>query len=597
MKTLSQLRTLILGVSFQFLFVYSYAQSTKKADSLGEILQQKQLTQSERSRLLSLRAYHHQVIDTSLALARQALKIAQEIDSPLLQAAAWEEISHIERRLGNNSVSLEASLKSLGIYESLGLKEREAASYSQLASNFISDGEYNVAIDYLKKAKRIYSESDSSGNQILTILNLGEAYRLAGYLDSAATCFQETLERNRTIKNDIVQGYSLGNLGMVYATQNKLEPARDNLKEAIAILKPLGDDYSTSVYLAELGGIYRKEGHGNLAEEKLLEAYQMALSAGLKEQIRDFSRLLSDLYEGQENFDKALWYQRLYQVYQDSLVNRENIRKIEQIKAGYEIDKRETEIQLLNLTNSNQKRTVLIMAIGLILLLSLAYLLFKVNKKINKANVELSFQKEIISEREQEKALLLKELNHRVKNNLQMISSLLNLQGRELKDHPAQEAILMGRNRVEALSLVHRKLYQEGLETRIMLKEYVEELVLGLCHGYDAPLQPDMEIVDTSVSVDIAVPIALIINETIVNALKYAYVDIENPKLSVVVRKVDQWLEIEIRDNGIGFTELEVAKNNSFGLKLMTSLIHQLEGSIEKRIGSGTHWSMKMRVA
>ncbi|WP_375324086.1 histidine kinase dimerization/phosphoacceptor domain -containing protein [Flagellimonas sp. GZD32] len=597
MKTLSQLRTLILGVSFQFLFVYSYAQSTKKADSLGEILQQKQLTQSERSRLLSLRAYHHQVVDTSLALARQALKIAQEIDSPLLQAAAWEEISHIERRLGNNSVSLEASLKSLGIYESLGLKERAAASYSQLASNFISDGEYNVAIDYLKKAKRIYSESDSSGNQILTILNLGEAYRLAGYLDSAATCFQETLERNRTIKNDIVQGYSLGNLGMVYATQNKLEPARDNLKEAIAILKPLGDDYSTSVYLAELGGIYRKEGHGNLAEEKLLEAYQMALSAGLKEQIRDFSRLLSDLYEGQENFDKALWYQRLYQVYQDSLVNRENIRKIEQIKAGYEIDKRETEIQLLNLTNSNQKRTVLIMAIGLILLLSLAYLLFKVNKKINKANVELSFQKEIISEREQEKALLLKELNHRVKNNLQMISSLLNLQGRELKDHPAQEAILMGRNRVEALSLVHRKLYQEGLETRIMLKEYVEELVLGLCHGYDAPLQPDMEIVDTSVSVDIAVPIALIINETIVNALKYAYVDIENPKLSVVVRRVDQWLEIEIRDNGIGFTELEVAKNNSFGLKLMTSLIHQLEGSIEKRIGSGTHWSMKMRVA
>ncbi len=597
MKTLSQLRTLILGVSFQFLFVYSYAQSTKKADSLGEILQQKQLTQSERSRLLSLRAYHHQVVDTSLALARQALKIAQEIDSPLLQAAAWEEISHIERRLGNNSVSLEASLKSLGIYESLGLKERAAASYSQLASNFISDGEYNVAIDYLKKAKRIYSDSDSSGNQILTILNLGEAYRLAGYLDSAATCFQETLERNRTIKNDIVQGYSLGNLGMVYATQNKLEPARDNLKEAIAILKPLGDDYSTSVYLAELGGIYRKEGHGNLAEEKLLEAYQMALSAGLKEQIRDFSRLLSDLYEGQENFDKALWYQRLYQVYQDSLVNRENIRKIEQIKAGYEIDKRETEIQLLNLTNSNQKRTVLIMAIGLILLLSLAYLLFKVNKKINKANVELSFQKEIISEREQEKALLLKELNHRVKNNLQMISSLLNLQGRELKDHPAQEAILMGRNRVEALSLVHRKLYQEGLETRIMLKEYVEELVLGLCHGYDAPLQPDMEIVDTSVSVDIAVPIALIINETIVNALKYAYVDIENPKLSVVVRRVDQWLEIEIRDNGIGFTELEVAKNNSFGLKLMTSLIHQLEGSIEKRIGSGTHWSMKMRVA
>ena len=106
----------------------------------------------------------------------------------------------------------------------------------------------------------MYTDSEGAGNQILTVLNLGEAYRLAGHLDSAATCFNETLDRNKQLKNDIVQGYSSGNLGMVYSAQNKLSTAKDLLAEAITILAQAGDDYSVSVYLAELGEIFRKEG-------------------------------------------------------------------------------------------------------------------------------------------------------------------------------------------------------------------------------------------------------------------------------------------------------------------------------------------------
>ncbi|MDO5978362.1 histidine kinase dimerization/phosphoacceptor domain -containing protein [Flavivirga spongiicola] len=585
---------------FFYIFFYatlSFSQNFEKADSLLKILESNNLSKKEQVLTLRNVAFYHPNLNIALNSAKQSFKIAQEIKESLLQAEALEEISHIEHRLGNNGLSLQASLTALQIYESLNMLERQAASYSQLANNYMNGKNYDLAIRYLKKAKYIYSNSNNSQNYALTNLNLGEAYRLAQHLDSAATAFQQTLKLNKTLKNDIIQGYSQGNLAMVYTTQNKLSLARQNLNDAINILSPLKDYYSNSVYLAELGKVYNKEGKYKAAENKFLEALSMAKQAGLKEQIRDFSALLTSFYESQKQYPLALEYQKSYQVYQDSLVNKENIQKIEQLKAGYEIDKRESEIGLLNTINTNQKFWVITLAVGASLLLLFAYFLYRGNKRIKVANTMLSSQKIIITKREQEKTLLLKELNHRIKNNLQMISSLLNLQSHELKGHPAKEAIVAGKYRVEALSLVHKKLYQEDLDTRVVLREYVEELVLGLFYGYNASFKPDFKMDDINVSLDTAVPLALVINEIIVNALKYAYKNVDNPKLKIIMSQDNNYLDIQIIDNGIGFNTNEAEKNNSFGIKLIYSLIEQLEGVIKKPDSKhGTHWKMHVKL-
>lgn len=575
----------------------SFSQNRVVADSLGKLLKQENLSKEERSRILSLRSYHQQDIDSSLISAKLALSIAKEIKKPLLVARAWEEISEIERRLGNNTASLRASLVALRIFDSLDLKERKAASYAQLAANAISDEDYDSAINYLKEANSIYSVSDENGNQILTILNLGEAFRLAGKLDSATIYFEETLKRNKFLKHDIVQSYSLGNLGMVQSAQGKFIEAKDNLSSAIDILKPIEDPYSTSIYLAELGEIHIKESDTIIGEKKLLKAHKLAIDAGLKEQIRDFSRKLSDFYKEQKRHSEALEYLELNQIYQDSLVNKASIKKIEQLKAGYEIDKRETEINLLNTINANQKNKLILLGIGILLFSLLAYLLFRSNRALKNINSRVSSQNGIIEKQNQEKALLLKELNHRVKNNLQMISSLLNLQSRELSGHPAQEAIETGKNRVEALSLVHRKLYQEGSETKVFLKDYLEELVLGLFYGYDVSFTPELDIDNSNISIDKAIPIALIVNELVVNSLKYAYEGIDAPNFTLALKKVNNTLEMDIRDNGVGFTAEEEDKANSFGIKLITSLVEQLDGSIERLVSEGTHWKMKLKSA
>ncbi len=582
---------------FCFLFPFIlFSQNIKKADSLIILLKKRDFKKEEYSKILADIAFYHTDLDTSLLLAKQSLKIATEIKKPLRIAEALEEISDKERKLGNYKNSFKATFKAIQIYETLGLSEKLAATYNQLASNHISDKNYVSAIQYFKKADSIYEISDEYGNLIYTILNLGEAYRQANCLDSAMTSFYRVITLNKKVKDVVIKGYTLGNIGMVHNAQDNLVLAETHLHKAIAILKNLGDNYASSIYLAELSNIYQKKGNLKAVEKQLLNAIKIAQKAKLKEQIRDFSKKLTMFYETQGKYSKALYYQKQFQIYQDSIVNKENIQQIERLKASYEIDKRESKISILNATNSNQRNLVIILSITVLTVLIFLYLLHQGNKKIQIANTHLSKQKKIISQREQEKALLLQELNHRVKNNLQIIASLLNLQSNELTDYPAQTALLASKNRVEALSLVHRKLYQEGADARINLKEYIKELVLGLLHGYNATFCPTFKMADIFVAIDNAIPLALIINELVINVIKHAYTDTNNNKLTIKVNELNSTLKIEVIDNGKSFTIKQKEKKNSFGLKLIYSLVNQIEGNIYKvNTSNGTHWVIELK--
>lgn len=575
-----------------------FAQNANRLDSLVTVLENKQLSKNEKIQLLIKIAHNHPNSDVATSYAKQSLQMAIEINDLVLQAQAWEEIGTIEQRLGNKNNALDAIFKALHIYDSLNLKDKQGASYAQIGGHHVGEKEYDLAIIYFQKAEKIFSEIGDDFYLAIVLTNLGESYRFAEQLEDATTSLKKALELNKSFKNETIESYSLGNIGIVYAKQSKFAKAKTFLTKAIAITNRLEDVYATSIFIAELGSIYEKEGDFSLSESKYNEAFTMAKSAGLKEQIRDFSAVLTGFYEEQNDYKKALKFQKVYQQYQDSLVNKENIQKNEQIKADYEVSKRESEISILNITNTNQKRWGIALISGFVILLFLAYLLYRGNRKTKRTNKILSDQKELISKREQEKALLLQELNHRVKNNLQMVSSLLNLQSRELTGHPAQEAILSGKYRVEALSLVHRKLYQEGVDTKIPLKDYIQELVLGLFEGYNAKFEPNFSIADISIGIDVAIPLALIINEMVINSLKYAYDGIESPLLKIVImQETEEDLHLQVIDNGVGFTKDDNEKNNSFGLKLITSLIEQLEGTMERINTKGTHWEMKIKLS
>lgn len=567
--------------------IVSFSQNRKKTDSLLKVLERNNLSITEKAILFETISYYHPKLDSALYFAKKALTLFIELKDDIRQAGALEEIGSIEQRLGNSTKSLQVIFKSLSIYERLNLVENQAALHTQIATHYVNEKEYTRALNYLEKSLTIYNRFNFKRKYLLTLVNLGEVYRLSGNLNKAESTFLKVLKLNQGTYKPIL-GYSFGNLGMVYASKNLLKEAKIKLNKAINILSDFEDYYSVSIYLAELGQVHKKEKKYNIAEAKLTQAFEMAKNTGLKEQIRDFSKMLVVLNKEKKDFEKAFNYQEIYQIYQDSLINKGNIKKIEHIKSEYEINKRETEIQRINEISTNRKNIAIGLAFGILLFAVLSYLLYKLYKHIQLTNIKLS-------KREEEKALLLKELNHRVKNNLQMISSLLNLQSGSLTQESAKQIIASGRERVEALSLVHKKLYQEGIETKVNVKDYVEELVLNLIDSYHIPIETKFLITPIHLAVDKAIPIALIINELVTNAIKYAYNGINSPKLRVLIEEKKEGLRMEVSDNGIGILEKEKNKVGSLGLKLILSLTEQLNGTLSTENNCGTYWSFIFR--
>jgi len=587
----------VLCISLMICSTFLMAQNKMKADSISFILHKskKQLSKKETALLYTDLSFYHPDFEKGLLYAKKALKISENMNDGLLQAEAWDQISRIQRLQGNNSESLESAFNALKFFESIDLKQEIAVSYGRIGVNFLKEKDFLNSIIYFKKSKNTYETIDEFENLPITYLNLGEAYRLNNNTDSAYYYFKKSLGLAQHNNDKLVEYYAFGNLGIIHSKKSELKSAEFNLKESIKGFKTYDDFYPIAAFGAELGKVHLKQNKFKKAEKEFTKALIISKKASLKEQIRDINKLLSNFYSGQKSYKKALYHQKQFQTYQDSLVNKENVKKIEQLKAGYEIDKRETKIGLLNKVNNTQKKWVFSLAIGVATFLVLASLLFLSRKKIRKANTILAIQKEEISKREQEKAWLLRELNHRVKNNLQMVASLLNLQSNKLSGHPAQEAIIIGKQRVEALSLVHRKLYQEGVDTRINIKDYITELVLGLFHAYNAEFKPEIKISDkVSVNIDSAIPLALIVNEIIINCLKYAFQGIENPTLNVEITELpEQRLALHIWDNGVGFDENAEMKD-SLGMKIINSLTRQLDGSVTHFNKNGAHWRLNV---
>jgi PAS domain S-box-containing protein len=202
-----------------------------------------------------------------------------------------------------------------------------------------------------------------------------------------------------------------------------------------------------------------------------------------------------------------------------------------------------------------------------------------------------------------EKEVLLREIHHRVKNNMQVISSLLNLQSNFSKDEKVAEMFKESRNRIISMSLIHEKLYQSENFSKIDLKGYVEELVNGLFHSYGVStgkIRQNIHIDDISLGIDSAIPCGLIINELVSNSLKYAFPDDKRGEITVAIHRTDDsMIELTVKDNGVGIPEdLDIEKGKTLGLHLVRMLAeNQLQGSIALDRNGGTGFQIRFRGA
>jgi len=193
-----------------------------------------------------------------------------------------------------------------------------------------------------------------------------------------------------------------------------------------------------------------------------------------------------------------------------------------------------------------------------------------------------------------EKEILLKEIHHRVKNNMQVISSLLNLQAKLIKDEKSREVIRESQNRVMSIALVHEKLYQSKNLAEINYLEYLRKIAENLLQSYGiSPKTVDIRIHadDIIIPIDKAIPISLIINELISNSLKYAFPDNRAGTILIDFKKDGDTYTLFVKDDGIGLPEnVTLDQTNTLGFQLVSSLVGQILGTISLNRGAGTEF-------
>lgn len=200
-----------------------------------------------------------------------------------------------------------------------------------------------------------------------------------------------------------------------------------------------------------------------------------------------------------------------------------------------------------------------------------------------------------------EKETLLKEVHHRVKNNLQTVSSLLSMQARNVDNADTKLLFKSSQNRVISMAMVHEMLYMREDISKIGYKSYVQELAEYLVRsikGTSSNITLDIDIPDVKLNIDTAIPLGLLINEAITNALKYGIVDDNQGIIFIRLRKdTDNQFILNIGDTGVGYSEsMNHKTTKSLGLKLIHNLARQLRGSIIRDITKkGTHYIVKFR--
>ena len=476
-------------------------------------------------------------------------------------------LGNIYEKMGHTKEALELYKKSFDV----GTKNINSGSWYKsfplTIQLFIKDKRYKEALDYLKKADTyppntaidIFYLSQTRASLYEKIGNnvLAEKY----YLEMARNA--ENMMSTRTSRN-VAIGYS--QVSLFYAKTGKPDQAKLYADKALDVSKKTNQNFT----IQEL----------------------------------DLSLFKIDSLKG--NYLSAIGHYQDYNKVNDSLYNVSKNREIEELKIQYETLKKEDNIKTLEMQSKLQQsklhrsRLLINLSIGSILLLvviiGLLYNSYKVKQKNNK---ELMIKENEISQQNiklqhllEDKEWLIKEIHHRVKNNLQTVISLLNSQSAYIDDDLALSTIKNSQHRIHAMSLIHQKLYMSENISTINMPIYINELVEYLKDSFNLKQNIRFKINIDEIELDVsqAIPLGLIINEAVTNSIKYAFPDNSQGiiSISLITKDTDHYL-LTIADNGTGIMlDPDKKTKNSFGMSLIRGLSDDLDGKFSIENSNGT---------
>ena len=526
----------------------------------------------------ALEHYHH-----SLAM-REAMGDKNQI------AQTINNIGNVLRLQGKLDAALSKYLAALEVFEELNDSTNMSNSLNNIGLIHKTNGDSELALKYYQRVLRIRTlRNDQRGMESIRN-NIAIIYRERGMRDSALHFFNQNYDFAWSHGIKDAEALALHNLASVYMDDGQWNKAVNGFKEAITIREELKDRYGAASSHQNLAETYLRMGEPKNGIPHAETALTISEEIGSNRQTADIYRLLHRSHAAVGNYSKAYEYHTLEKALSDSLFKEEQVKTIEEMQAAYETEKRTRQIQEVQQQNELQEEKIRsqtttrnflygIIGVGLIVMM---ILIFQATS-LRKANKQLTEQKEELGRNAEEKQLLLNEIHHRVKNNLQVVSSLLNMQSREVTDEHVLHALKEGRDRVHSMALVHQMFYQGHDEAAsIEADKYVDKLCNSLMRSYGAEEQGiklTLNVQPVVLDIDRATLVGLILNELVSNSLKYAFDGAKEKVLTVAFRSGPKNLILQVSDTGMG-TNGNERKPDSFGLKLVESMTRKLKGKL-----------------
>lgn len=527
-------------------------------------------------------------------LARQAY---EKNGDPLDVAKAMNAKGAAAYFGGDLDLAIKYYLEALSYDKTHNLLEEQGDVLNNIALIYEDTDKDIEAMEMFKKSLAINKAVKDTAGMAHAYHGIGTSYLKLADFQNSISYLDSSIHINQILKDTVLLARSYSQKGNAFRIlKNDYKKAKDNLLLADKYFRTHPDQtmlFNNLIFLGK-NELSANNTKGALKYFELAKDY--IINTERKQKKQEIFQLLKETYSSVGNYEKAFEafvnYDKLYKETQ----NTERQKYVEEIQTKYETDQKEKQIQIQRLKlsqASNQKNLFVVLALlfAIALLGAIAFIKQKI-----KSNEKLAAQKLIVEKSLKEKDILLREIHHRVKNNLQVISSLLSLQSRYSDDPNIESALQEGKNRVKSMSLIHQNLYQKENLTGIDIQDYFTKLFKSLFSSYN--IHPDkikleLDIDKLNLDVETVVPIGLIVNEMVSNSLKYAFPDNQAGVIKVSIQENDHHISLQVSDNGIGISDLDkINSGDSFGYTLIESFKKKLNAEIEVKSENGTNISM-----
>lgn len=519
----------------------------------------------------------------------------------------------VYKDIENFSEAMKVYQEAYDIASSSGNDEQVASIEMNIGIVLKKQKNYDTAIEYYDKALNFYSSVQDNDGLANVHTNIGNILRLKGSYSEAIEHFNKSIAYRKKSSDQLRIGYTLNNIALVFMDQGNYQKSNLYLKRAEKHKLKYKDQESLATTYLNLAENYLKQNNYPEFERNLKLASDLAIKFEQKDLLRSMKvleseyaaktgdykrayRLLQSIHQELDTLD--IGSQKVLSSYLEAQFNEKwSKNQIEKLLAAN--DELDEQKKILKKHDEQQRVLILLLVVLFVASGVMAISIYRKQRAFKNKSLELAAANELLIKTtisKEEKETLLKEIHHRVKNNLQIVKSLIRLRKEGIHDSALNDMLLDLEQRVSSIALVHESLYKSGNLAKVRVNEYYKSLLADLIDAYNLNkiIETDISIDIVQLDIDTLIPLGLITNEIISNSLKYAFCDRKKGKLTVHLSEKDGQMVLMLADDGPGFDYYAATQHSeTLGIELIETLVEQISGELYYSPINGSMYTIK----